>query len=142
MFCTNCAERAGPAFGKVTLAGLLALAALFGSQSEVYAQQQDSVLKQAFKVFGFATDVGPPADFVTKTRPPSDPDYVPVFQPPPEPARPTLKNDELKAVKSDLDTVGKHHDTLRQGFAPAAKALAEQQAAQKKPKSTAPSAQQ
>jgi hypothetical protein len=142
MFCTNCAERAGHAVGKVTLAGLLALAALFGSQSEVYAQQQDSVLKQAFKVFGFATDVGPPADFVTKTRPPSDPDYVPVFQPPPEPARPTLKNDELKAVKSDLDTVGKHHDTLRQGFAPAAKALAEQQAAQKKPKSTAPSAQQ
>jgi hypothetical protein len=99
-------------------------------------------LKQAFKVFGFATDVGPPADFVSKTRPLSDPDYVPVFQPPPEPARPTLKDDELKAVKSDLDAVGKHHDTLRQGFAPAAKALAEQQAAQKKPKSTAPSAQQ
>ena len=124
------------------MAGLLALAALFGSQSEVYAQQQDSVLKQAFKVFGFATDVGPPADFVTKTRPPSDPDYIPVFQPPPEPARPTLKTDELKAVKSDLDAVGKHHDTLRQGFAPAAKAMAEQQAAQKKPKSNAPSAQQ
>jgi hypothetical protein len=31
---------------------------------------------------------------------------------------------------------------LRQGFAPAAKAMAEQQAAQKKPKATVPSAQQ
>jgi hypothetical protein len=142
MFRTICAERAGPAVGKIASAGLLALAALFGSHSEACAQQQDSVLKQAFKVFGFATDVGPPADFVSTTRPLSDPDYVPVFQPPPEPARPTLKDDELKAVKSDLDAVGKHHDTLRQGFAPAAKALAEQQAAQKKPKSTAPSAQQ
>ncbi len=142
MFCTICAERAGSGVGKIALAGLLALAALFASRSDVYAQQQDSILKQAFKVFGFATDVGPPADFVTKTRPPSDPDYIPVFQPPPEPARPTLKNDELKAVKTDLDAVGKQHDTLRQGFAPAAKALAEEQAAQKKPKSNGPSAQQ
>jgi hypothetical protein len=142
MFCTICAERAGPGVGRTALAGLLALAALFGSHSEVYAQQQDSVLKQAFKVFGFATDVGPPADFVAKTRPPSDPDYVPVFQPPPEPARPTLKTDELNAVRSDLDAVGKHHDTLRQGFAPTAKAMAEQQAAQKKPKANAPSARQ
>ena len=99
-------------------------------------------MKQGFKLFGFATDVGPPADFVNKTRPASDPDYIPVFQPPPEPARPALKGDELKAVKSDLDGVGKRHDTLRQGFAPAAKAMAEQQAAQKKPKPSAPSAQQ
>ena len=142
MFCTICDERAGSGVGKIAVAGLLALAALFASQSEVYAQQQDSILKQAFKVFGFATDVGPPADFVTKTRPPSDPDYIPVFEPPPEPARPTLKNDELKAVKSDLDAVGKQHNTLRRGFAPAAKALAEEQAAQKKPKSNGPSAQQ
>ncbi|MGB7975891.1 MAG: hypothetical protein WCF81_16430 [Roseiarcus sp.] len=124
------------------MAGLLALAALSGSGSAVYAQQQDSILKQAFKVFGFATDVAPPADFVNKTRPGADPDYIPVFQPPPEPARPALKSDQLKAVKSDLDTVGKQHDTLRQAFPPAAKAMAEQQAAQKKPKSNAPAAQQ
>jgi hypothetical protein len=142
MFCTICAERAGPGAARIGLAGLLALAALFASGSDVYAQQQDSILKQAFKVFGFATDVGPQADFVNKTRPGSDPDYIPVFQPPPEPARPTLKNDELKAVKSDLDGVQKQHDTLRQGFAPAAKAMAEQQAAQKKPKPRAPGAPQ
>jgi hypothetical protein len=53
-----------------------------------------------------------------------------------------LKSDELKAVKGDLDGVQKQHDTLRQGFAPAAKAMAEQQAAQKKPKPNAPSGQQ
>jgi hypothetical protein len=142
MFCTICAERAAPGVGRIGLAGLLALAALFTSASDVYAQQQDSILKQAFKVFGFATDVAPPADFVNKTRPGADPDYLPVFQPPPEPARPVLKGEELKAVKGDLDAVGKQHDTLRQGFAPAAKAMAEQQAAQKKPKPNAPSGQQ
>ena len=69
MFCTICAERAGSGVGRIALAGLLALAALFASRSDVFAQQQDSILKQAFKVFGFATDVGPPADFVSKTRP-------------------------------------------------------------------------
>jgi hypothetical protein len=142
MVCTICAEGAEPSVRKIALAGLLALASFFASDSAVYAQQQDSVLKQAFKVFGFATDVAPPADFVNKTRPGADPDYIPVFQPPPEPVRPALKGTELKAVKGDLDGVQKQHDTLRQGFAPAAKAMAEQQAAQKKPKSKAPGAPQ
>jgi hypothetical protein len=142
MFCTICAESAGRGLRRIASAGLLALATLFAFGSDVYAQQQDSILKQGFKVLGFATDVGPPADFVSKTRPAGDLDYIPVFQPPPEPARQVLKTDELKAVKSDLDGVQKQHDTFRQGFAPAAKALAEQQAAQKKPQSNAPSAQQ
>jgi hypothetical protein len=142
MVCTICAESAGRGSRSIALAGLLALAALFASGSSVFAQQQDSILKQAFKVFGFATDVGPPADFVAKTRPSGDLNYIPVFQPPPEPSRPVLKKDELKSVKGDLDGVQKQHDTLRQGFAPAAKAMAEQQAAQKKPSSNAPAAQQ
>jgi hypothetical protein len=142
MVCTICAESAGRSSRRVALAGLLALAALFASGSSVFAQQQDSILKQAFKVFGFATDVGPPADFVAKTRPSGDLNYIPVFQPPPEPSRPAMKKDELKSVKGDLDGVQKQHDTLRQGFAPAAKAMAEQQAAQKKPSSNAPAAQQ
>ena len=142
MFCTICADSAGCAPRRTALAGLVALAAFLACGSEVYAQQQDSILKQAFKVFGFATDTTPPADFVNKTRPPADPDYIPVFQPPPEPARPVLKGDELKAVKGDLDGVEKQHDTLRQAFPPSAKAMAEQKAAQQKPKSKAPSAQQ
>jgi len=141
MFCTICAESAQRRRSRIALAGLLALAPLFASGSDVYAQQ-DSILKQAFKVFGFATDVKPPADFVSKTRPGADPDYIPVFQSPPEPARPAMKTEELKAVKGDLDGVQKQHDTLRQGFAPAAKAMAEQQAAQKKASPKAAGAQQ
>ena len=90
MFCTICAESAQRGWSRIALAGLLALTPLFASGSDVYAQQQDSILKQAFKVLGFATDVGPQADFVNKTRPGADPDYIPVFQPPPEPARPPL----------------------------------------------------
>src|ERR1700684_1564198 len=121
MFCAICAESAGRGLSRIASTGLLALAALFAFGSEVYAQQQDSILKQGFKILGFATDVAPPPDFVTKTRPPSDPDYIPVFQPPPEPARPTLKNDELKAVKSNLDAFGKQHDAIRQSYTPCAK---------------------
>ncbi len=142
MFRTICAERVRPAVRRTGLAGLLALAALLASGATSYAQQQDNIFKQAFKVLGFATDVAPPADFVNKTRPGADPDYIPVFQPPPEPARPALKANELDAVKGDLDGVQKRADALRQGFAPAAKAMAEQQAAQKKPKPKAPSAPQ
>ena len=142
MVCTICAESAGRGPRRIAFAGLIGLATLFASGSSVYAQQQDSILKQAFKVLGFATDVPPPPDFVAKTRPSGDLNYIPVFQRPPEPSRPALKKDQLKAVKGDLDGVEKRADTLRQGFAPAAKALAEQQAAQKKPSSNAPAAQQ
>ena len=141
MFRTTSKRTFGRAPSRTIWAGALALAALSWSGSGVYAQQQDNIVKQAAKIFGFATDVGPPADFVAKTRPSDNLDYIPVFQPPPEPSRPALKDEELKAVKGDLDAVGKQHDTLRQGFAPAAKAMAEQQAAQKKPKSNTPSAQ-
>jgi len=142
MFCTVRRQSAGRGVRRIAWAGALALAALSASGAEVCAQQQDSILKQAAKIFGFAADVGPPADFVAKTRPSGDLDYIPVFQPPPEPSRPALKNEDLKAVKSDLDAVGKQHNALRQAFPPAAKAMAEDQAAQKKPKSNAPAAQQ
>ena len=117
--------------------GLLALAALSASGSQVCAQQQDNIVKQAFKVFGFATDVPPPPNFVAKTRPSGDLDYIPVFQPPPEPARPLMKSDRLNAIKSDLNAVDKRDDALRQAFPPAAKAMAEERAAQKKPKPAA-----
>jgi hypothetical protein len=142
MFSTICADSARRGPRRIALAGLLAFAAFLVGGTEVYAQQQDSILKQAFKVFGFATDVPPPADFVSKTRPSSDLDYIPVFQPPPEPARPAMKSDQLKAVKGDLDALEKQHDTIRQAFPPAAKAMAEQQAAQKKPNANGPSAPQ
>jgi hypothetical protein len=149
MFCTIRAghDRHGP--GRFALAGLLALAALAASAHAGRAQEQGNILqqgnnvfKQGAKLLGFATDVAPPADFVVKSRPISDPDYIPVFQPPPEPALPALKDIDLKAVKSDLDTLQKRHDALRQAYPPAAKALADGEAAKKKPKTNAPDAQQ
>ena len=149
MFCTIRAGRDGVGPGRIAAAGLFALAALAASAHAGRAQEQgnilqqgNNVLKQGAKLLGFATDVAPPADFVVKSRPASDLDYIPVFQSPPEPALPALKDIDLKAVKSDLDALQKKHDELRQAYPPAAKALAEQEAAKKKPKTNAPDAQQ
>ncbi|MBV9290592.1 MAG: hypothetical protein JO288_22710 [Hyphomicrobiales bacterium] len=100
------------------------------------AQQADSPLKSAMKLFGFATDPPAPADFVLKSRPPGGLDYIPVFQPPPEPAKPALSDKDLKTLKGDLDSVQKRDDALRAAYPPAAKAAAEQ-AAGKKPKANA-----
>ena len=130
-------------------AGLIGLAGLVASPHAGRAQEQGNVLqqgqnilKQGAKLLGFATDIAPPADFVAKSRPASDPDFIPVFQPPPEPALPALKDTDLKAVKTDLDALQKKHDALRQAYPPAAKALAEAAAAKKKPKTNGPNAQQ
>ena len=144
MFCMIRAERHRHRHrpGRFAAAGLVALAALAASARAGKAQEQDNVFKQGAKLLGFATDVAPPADFVVKSRPASDPDFIPVFQPPPEPALPALKDIDLKAVKSDLDALQKKHDALRQAYPPAAKALADEEAAKKKPKTNAPDAQQ
>jgi hypothetical protein len=142
MFCTIRAGRDRHGAGRFASAGLIALAALVVSAQAGRAQEQDNIFKQGAKLLGFATDVAPPQDFVVKSRPAVDPDYIPVFQAPPEPAVPALKDIDLKAVKTDLDTLQKRHDALRQAYPPAAKALAEEAAAKKKPKTNAPAAQQ
>jgi hypothetical protein len=147
MFCTIRTGR--DRYWRLASAGLIALVGLAASAQAGKAQEQanvlqqgQNVLKQGAKLLGFATDIAPPADFVVKSRPASDPDYIPVFQPPPEPALPALKEVDLKAVKTDLDALQKKHDALRQAYPPAAKALAEEEAAKKKPKTNAPNAQQ
>jgi hypothetical protein len=142
MFCRIRAGhgRRGPV--RFASTGLIALVAIIASAQASKAQEQDNIFKQGAKLLGFATDVAPPADFVVKSRPAGDPDYIPVFQPPPEPALPALKDVDLKAVKTDLDDLQKRHDALRQAYPPAAKALADQEAAKKKPKTNAPAAQQ
>jgi hypothetical protein len=149
MFCTIHAGRDRYRRGRSASAGVIALTALVVSAHAGRAQEQDNILKQGGNIFkqgakllGFATDVAPPADFVVKSRPASDPDYIPVFEPPPEPALPALKEVDLKAVKTDLDALQKRHDALRQAYPPAAKALAEEEAAKKKPKTNAPNPQQ
>ena len=149
MFRTIRAGRRRPGLGRFASAGVLALAAVVASAQAGKAQEQGGVLqqgqnviKQGAKLLGFATDVAPPKDFVVKSRPAVDPDYIPVFQSPPEPERKALNGDELKAMQSDLDSLQKRHDTLRQAHPPAAKALADADAAKKKPKTNAPAAQQ
>jgi hypothetical protein len=118
---------------------VLAVAAC-GWSAAASAQQTDSPLKSAAKIVGFATDVGPPADFVIQSRPQSDLDFIPVFQPPPEPAKPALNDKDLKAMKGGLDSVGKAHDAIRSAFPPAAKAVAEQKAADAKKAQAKPAA--
>ena len=89
------------------------------------------------KMMGFATDPPQPQDFVVQSRPKKDLDYIPVFQPPPEPVRPVLKDKDLGKLKGELDSVEKRDDAIRRAFPPAAKAVADEakaKAAQAKPK--------
>jgi hypothetical protein len=111
--------------------GSIAAAAVFFWAPACLAQQADSPLKNVMKMLGFATDVAPPADFVLKSRPKGDLDFIPIFQTPPEPARPALNDKELKAVKGDLDSIEKRDDALRAAVPPAVKAAAEEAAAKK-----------
>lgn len=121
----------------------LAFAVTFGFASAASAQQADNPLhdpvKSVMKLMGFATDAPQPQDFVLKTRPQKEPDYINVFQPPPEPSRPVLKDKELGDLKANLNSVEKRADAVRAGFPPAAAAVADEKAqAAKAKKSPAP----
>jgi hypothetical protein len=142
MFCTIRGEGGGRRAAVTARVGLLALAALAASGSASSAQDSGSLLKRGAKLLGFATDVAPPADFVQKSRPAGDVDFIPVFQAPPEPARPALKDTDLKTLKGDLETVQKQADAVRRAYPPAAKVIADQEAAKKKQQSNAPNPQQ
>lgn len=102
------------------------------------ATADDNPIRGVAKLLGFATDAGAGADFVEKTRPAKEPDFIPVFRPPPEPARPILNPQQLNTLKGDLDSTEKSHDALRAGFPPAAKAMAEEAAKAKSAAKTAP----
>ena len=113
--------------------GILLVCACFcAGAPAASAQQADGPLKSVAKLFGFATDVNPPADFVIQSRPAKEGNYIPIFQPPPEPKKPVLNDKQFKAMKGDLDSVEKRDDGLRAGFPPAAKAVAEAKAAEQK----------
>jgi hypothetical protein len=111
----------------------LAFVAVCGSVSVAAAQQADNPIKSVMKIIGFATDAPQAQDFVVQSRPQKEPDYIPVFQPPPEPARPALKDKDLNALKGDLDSVEKRADGIRSAFPPAAKAVADAQKAKSTP---------
>lgn len=109
--------------------GLAGSAARAGDDAPASAANNDNIVKQAFKAFGFATDPGPPQDFVVQTRPPAVGDYVPV-------GRKAFKRDvkaktpdELKAMQADFDAVKAAHDAIRSSFPPAVQAVAAAEAA-------------
>jgi len=104
----------------------------FGAAASAQEAHSDGPLKSVMKFLGFATDVQPSADFVEKSRPAKEGDYIPIFQPPPEPQRPALNDKQLNAMKRDLNSVEQRHDALRSAFPPAAKAVAEAKAAEQK----------
>ncbi len=121
----------------------MASALACGLASPAFAQQADNPLKSAMKILGFATDVPPAQDFVVKSRTEKAPDYIPIFQAPPEPAKKALDGKNLDNLKGDLDSVEKRADALRASFPPAAKAVAEEKAQEAaKAKTTPASANQ
>jgi len=62
-----------------------------------------------------------------------------VFKTPEEPPSKVKSKSELKAMDADLDSAERKHDKIRAAFPPAAKAMAEQEAARKtKPRKPAP----
>jgi hypothetical protein len=122
--------RGTPARLALTLGAAMALGSV--AASGAHAQDADSPVKNVMKMLGFATDLPEPPDFIVKSRPAAEPDYIPVFQSPPEPARPILGDKDLKAMRGDLDSVTKRHDAIRGAFPPSAKAVAEQKAEAKK----------
>jgi hypothetical protein len=106
------------------------------------------VARRVAKTIGLVTDPGEPQDFVVKTRPTDEQDYIPIgrkeFDHPIKAKTPA----ELKAMEADFDSVKVRHDAIRSTFAPAVKAVADAEAAkaakaaQKKTKTQAPASPQ
>lgn len=92
---------------------------------------QESPVRAVAKAAGYATDVDPPPDFVLKSRPTTPAAPVSVFGTPDEPPSKVMSKKDLRAMDADLESAGKKHDVLRNGFAPSARAVAERDAAKK-----------
>jgi hypothetical protein len=112
--------------------GAMLAAALWAgcARADESAPGEDSLLKSLMKAGGFATDVNPPKDFVLKARPPAGDDYVPIFRPAFVRKSKAKTPAELKALETDFSSVQARHDSMRAAFPPAAKAVAEQKAAE------------
>jgi len=109
--------------------GLAGSNARAGDDAPASAPDNDNIVKKTFKVFGFATDPGPPQDFVVKARPPAEGDYVPVGRKAFTRDVKVKTPDELKAMQADFDSVKASHDALRANFPPAVQAVAAAEAA-------------
>ncbi len=107
------------------------LGAILAGLALAPALAQESPFRAVAKAAGYATDVDPPPDFVVKSRPSAPAAPISVFGAPDEPPSKIMSRKDLKAMDADLESAGKTHDVLRNGFAPSARAVAEREAAQK-----------
>ena len=123
---------------------LLCVGARADESAPVAAPPNDGIVKTIAKKLGMATDVGPPADFVVKSRPKVPEDYIPVGRKPFTRDVEVKTPEQLKAIEDDLDAVQARHDALLASFPPSAKAVAQAQAAKaakgEKPKKPPPAA--
>jgi hypothetical protein len=101
------------------VAGVMAASAFTALSACAGAQDSDGALKSAAKALGFATDVGPPADFVRTSRSKDKLDYIPVFKPPAEPPSAALDAKAQKAIADELEAANRRDLALRAGGAPA-----------------------
>jgi hypothetical protein len=90
-------------------------------------QQDEGFVRNIAKQAGVATDVGPPQDFVLKSRPSAPKDYVPIFRKTEEHKTKVLSPDRLKAMEAELDAAGDHDAKIRDAFPPARKAYLDEQ---------------
>jgi hypothetical protein len=110
-------------------------------------QQNEGFVRSIAKQAGVATDVGPPQDFVLKSRPSAPKDYVPIFRKTEEHKTKVLSPDRLKAMEAELDATGSRDAKIRDAFPPARKAYLDEQrekaakAANKRASSAATTAQ-
>ncbi|WP_158813047.1 hypothetical protein [Methylocapsa sp. S129] len=96
---------------------------------ETISASKIPVTRTIAKKIGMATDPGEPQDFVVKSRPAGEEDYIPVGRKEFEHTIKVKTPAELKAIEADFDAVKVRHDALRSNFAPARKAVADAEAA-------------
>lgn len=96
---------------------------------ESFHASQIPAARTIAKKLGMATDPGEPADFVVKSRPVDEQNFIPIGRKETDQPIKAKTPAELKAMEADFDKVKARHDALRSTFAPAVKAVAEAQAA-------------
>jgi hypothetical protein len=111
---------------------------------EKFSVTKNPVVHSLATKAGIATDPGAPADFVIKTRPAGEEEFIPVGRVETEHSIKVKTPAELKAMQADFDAVKARHDAIRATFPPAMKAVADAEAARAakaaKPKKTPPAA--
>ena len=101
----------------------------FAKKVETFRASDVPVAHTLAKKIGIATDPHEPADFVVNSRPATEGDYIPIGRKETEHTVKVKTPAELKAMEAGFDAVKVRHDALRSTFAPAAKAVAEAEAA-------------